>query len=172
MYFVDFDRTLFDYERFIAHVSSLPGGHTVAELPKEQRTAELERLLSEGVIAFAPGELYPFLFPDAADFLRAKENSAMIITFGNPDLQKAKVKSATHGIARVQTIYTGMVRKGEFLAPNIALYGPAPIYVDDLALELELMQEHCPNVRPFEIRRDGMEGDGRWPVVRTLSELP
>jgi hypothetical protein len=62
--------------------------------------------------------------------------------------------------------------KGEFLKHWPGYYGQEAIYADDRAYELEVMAGAFPAMRIFEMRRDGKEGDGRWPVIRTLHDLP
>ncbi|MBP6868936.1 MAG: hypothetical protein KBC16_02400 [Candidatus Pacebacteria bacterium] len=172
MYFVDFDRTLFDTERFFAYLSTLSFFKDVYENSNGDKASMVAHALQNPDFAFKKGELAPFLYEDAAAFLREKENSAMIITFGNPVFQKAKVVSAVDGIPRVQALYTGNVRKGEFIAPHLDMYGPTPTFIDDAPLELGILNEHCPTARLFEMRRDGGEGSGDYTVIRSLRELP
>ncbi len=172
MYFLDFDRTCFDTdngfypylrERFANEATNNLSNYALAELLQDRITA--------GTFTFSPGELSQFLYEDAARFLRDKENGVMIITYGLPALQRAKVESAIYGIPRISTIYTGDVRKGDFIAPHIGMYGNAPVFVDDAIVELEILSSACPNAVVHEMRRDGGEGDGRWPVLHSLSEL-
>ncbi len=137
----------------------------------EGRAEELFARVEDGSLSFAPGELSPFLFPDVAGFLRDKENTVTVITFGNKAFQKAKTDSAFHGIPRVSVMLTGDVRKGAFLAPHTHLHRDA-LLVDDAALELEGVTTLCPDIKPFQMSRYGGEGDGHWPVIRSLSELP
>lgn len=44
--------------------------------------------------------------------------------------------------------------------------------VDDSSGELALMETPHPQMKLYEMHRDGKEGDSRWPVVRSLAELP
>lgn len=169
-YFLDFDRTLFDTDAFIAYLKERPDIGALAEEEELTLAAALETRASEGTLAFAPGELSRFLYPDAASFLREKENAATIITFGNPKLQELKAKSALHGIPRMSVMYTGGVRKGTFLAPHTHLHEGA-IAVDDSPLELEVLAGSCEPIALYEIRRDGGRGDGRWPVLSSLQDL-
>lgn len=172
MYFIDFDRTLFDTEGFFKYVESHPAFKEVYERTQGDKQALVTHALQTPEFSFEKGELSPFLYEDAAGFLREKENSAMIITFGNPAFQKMKVESAVYGIPRVQTLYTGDVRKGEFIAPHLDMYGPTPTFIDDAPLELGILRECCPTARLFEMRRDGGEGSGDYTVIRSLRELP
>lgn len=172
MYFLDFDRTVFDTDAFYASLKDHPVLAPLYVHASEDRAQFVRETLSLDSFSFAPGELSRFVYEDAARFLRDKENGVMLITFGNPDFQKAKVESAIHGIPRIATMYTGDVRKGAFIQPHISMYGHAPVFVDDAPLELEILAERAPGAQLFEIRRDGAPGDGRWPVIRSLSELP
>ncbi|HWH16695.1 MAG TPA: hypothetical protein VNU25_03875 [Candidatus Paceibacterota bacterium] len=170
-YFLDFDRTIFDTDTFIRYLAERPD---IGELAREEEmtlAALLEERAKEGTLTFAPGELSQFLYPDAATFLREKENAVTIITFGNPTLQELKAKSALFGIPRMAVMYTGGIRKGEFLAPHTHLHEGA-VAVDDSPLELEFLASGCAPIALYEIRRDGGTGDGRWPVIRSLAELP
>lgn len=151
-YYLDFDRTIFDTDAFATYW--------------QQRSQDDGG--QDGV--FAPEELGRFLYPDAAQFLRDKENAVTIITFGEPAFQEAKIKSALHGIPRMSVMYTGEVRKGEFLAPHTHLHNDA-VLVDDSPEELAVLAHECPELLLREIRRDGEVGDGRWQVVRSLGEV-
>lgn len=172
MYFLDFDRTLFDTDAFIEHVKKHP---LVAGLSVASETAlasELHGFLEEKRMMFQEGELKQFLYGDVPEMLRHLGNEGCIITYGIPAFQKMKVKNATTGIPRISALYTGDMRKGEFMKDRIHAYGGSVIFVDDSVIELESMTEHCPTVKSYEIRRDGGTGDGRWPVIRSLDELP
>lgn len=172
MYFIDFDRTLFDTERFFAYLETHPKFRDVYKSAEGGKAGVVAHALTDPEFSFLKGELSEFLYEDGAAFLREKENSVMIITFGNPLFQKAKVLSAVDGIPRVQALYTGDVRKGTFIAPHLDMYGPTPTFVDDAPLELDILREECPTAKLFEMRRDGEEGCGRYPVIRSLRELP
>lgn len=172
MYFLDFDRTVFDTDAFYDSLTDHPVLAPLHSKAAGNRAQFVEEVLALETFAFAPGELSRFMYEDAARFLRDRENGVMLITFGNPQFQKTKVESAIYGIPRISTIYTGDVRKGAFIAPHIGMYGQGPVFVDDAPLELEILAERTPGAQLFEIRRDGGLGDGRWPVIRSLSELP
>ncbi len=172
VYLIDFDYTIFDSAAFIAHVLRRPETACLRDRPEEELARALDELSSEGALAFEPGELKPFVYPDVPEFLRSAGNEAVILTFGNPALQRMKVENALAGIPRVSAFYTGAVRKGEYMKDRIAAYGSSIAFADDRALELENMAAHCPHVRAFEMRRDGAPGDGRWPVIRSLEDLP
>lgn len=140
-YFIDFFGTAFDFDAYAA------SGKTLED------------------------DLSVFLHPDAARFLRDKENAAMIITSASKEEAGSLIRAALRGIPRIAVMHTEGVRKGEFLAPHIGMYGASPVFADDSVSELESMSRLVPTVRVFEVRRKG-EGDGRWPVIRSLQELP
>lgn len=166
-YYLDFDRTLFDTDTFKEWLWVREG---LTGMPPDERVAETHKRAEAGTLTFAPGELSRFVYQDAAAFLREKENSATVITYGNTALQEAKTKSAFQGIPRVSVMLTGFVRKGAFLAPHTHLHSGA-VLIDDAPSELEILASECPAIGLYEIRRDGMDGDGRWPVIRSLSDL-
>ena len=172
MYFLDFDRTTFDTDAFITYLKAHPIAGDLQGGTEQEYARALNDAVLEGTLSFSPGELSRFLYEDAGRFLRDKENGVMLITFGNPAFQKQKVESALYGIPRISTIYTGDVRKGDYLAPHIGMYGQSPVFVDDTVAELEIFSSKCPGARVFEMRRDGGAGDGRWPVITSLTELP
>lgn len=149
-YFLDFDRTIFDTDRF---------------------KSEYAEKLSTSDVAFEPGELSGYVFADAAQFLRDKENAVTIITFGERELQEKKVKSALYGIPRMSVMYTEEVRKGCFLEPHTHLHEGA-LLVDDSPEELAELEARCAKLALYEMRRDNASGDGRWPTIRSLAELP
>lgn len=171
IYFLDFDRTLFDPDAFVVHLIGREGGERLAKPTEEALRAATARFIESGGTTLAPGELRPFVYKDVPEFLRAFGNEAIILTFGDPTLQRRKVENALAGIPRISALYTGDMRKGEFMKDRIAAYGSSISFVDDRPIELESMATHCPQVRLFEMRRDGATGDGRWPVVRSLTEL-
>ncbi len=170
-YFLDFDRTLFDLDEFKKYVYTRPELATKKELLEANFAKTLGDLLRSEELNFEPGELTPFLYSDSAQFLRDKENAATIITFGDPELQKKKVQAALVGIPRLSVMYVGELRKGTFLAPHTHLHKNA-VLVDDSPLELEILAAEAPELQLYEMRRDGGVGDGRWPVIHSLSELP
>jgi hypothetical protein len=170
MYFLDFDRTTFDTDSFVTYLSTHPFAKNFKGLPELELARKLNEAVEAGELSFSPGELTPFLYEDAGQFLREKENGVMLITYGNPAFQRAKVESAIYGIPRISTIYTGEVRKGEYMAPHIGMYGATPTFVDDSVVELEILTQKCPGARVIEIRRDGKGGVGHWPVLQSLSD--
>ncbi len=172
MYFLDFDYTIFNSGAFIAHLLERPGTMHLRAHPEEELAGILNELSIKGDLAFEPDELKPFVYPDVPEFLRMAGNEAVILTFGNPALQRMKITNALAGIPRVSALYTDAVRKGEFMKDRIGMYGNSIVFVDDRAVELADMAAHCPQVRLFEMRRDDAPGDGRWPVIRSLIELP
>jgi len=146
-YYLDFDRTCFDTDAFVVYMQ---------EHAKN---------------VFEPGELSRFLYSDAASFLREKENAVTIITAGDRAFQEMKVKSALHGIPRMSVMYTEGQRKGDFLAPHTHLHIDA-LLVDDTPAELEAVALRCPDLLLYEMRRNEEGGDGRWPIIHALAELP
>ena len=170
-YYLDFDRTVFDTDSLYAYVEKREGKPIFEGVPKDRYAATLHRMTHEGKLAFAPGEVSQFMYPDAVQFLREKENAVTIITHGDLMFQEMKVKSALYGIPRMSVIYTGDMRKGEYLAPHTHLHEGA-IAVDDLPIELEGYTTHCAPMQLFEIRRNGASGDGRWSVISSLAEIP
>lgn len=189
MYFLDFDRVLFDTDAFNASLSGEPGCASFAQdLENVVGTSRDETLtggeerqrvwtkvgeaLRCGTLTFPPGALSRFVYPDALHALRSLENNAVVITYGDVELQRAKIESALAGIPRLTVLYTGQERKATYLSQWPGYYGTPAIAVDDRVAELELLAATHPSLQLFEMRRDQGPGDGRWPVIRTLAELP
>ena len=164
-YYLDFDRVVFDTDAFVVYMKE-----RVGEADTEMNM-RLSNLAEGGTLSFEPGELSRFVFPDAASFLREKENAVTIVTSGNRTLQEMKTKSALYGIPRMAVMYTDDALKGEYLAPHTHLHKDA-LVADDSPIELEALARECPELALYEVRRDGEERDGRWPGIRSLSELP
>ena len=165
MYFLDFDRTLFDTDAFCALAQTHPSA--------ADKTFSSNEMLELHALSLAAGpDPAQCLYVDVPEFLRALGNEAVIVTFGDPVLQRMKVEKALRGIPRITALYTGNELKGTFLASRAMSYGARSIFVDDRPLQLESVSEHCPAIRVYEMRRDGEAGDGRWPVVHSLTELP
>ena len=171
-YFLDFDRTLFDTDSFLVYLGERLEIAPLLSLSREERSRVLGEALTEGRITFAPGELSQFVYADVPEFLRAAGNEAVIVTYGDETIQKAKIESAFAGIPRISALYIGFTHKGEFLKERYLRYGSSPVFTDDLPSELEGVTAYCPSMKLYEMRRDGKEGDGRWPVIRSLSDLP
>jgi hypothetical protein len=170
-YYLDFDRTLFDTDSFKEYLAERAELAPLHALPEPELARELNRQALANELTFAAGELSRFLYPDAADFIRAHPENAVVVTFGNPALQRLKVENVLRGLPPIPTFYTGDTRKGDFLTTCTDL-DPDSVLVDDAPIELEILTATCPGIRGFEMRRDGGAGDGRWPVVRSLTELP
>ena len=170
-YFLDFDRVLFDVEAFISVLISRPELADLAEVPYEEFKLKVGDRIAEGTLAFAPGELAHFLYPDSVVFLTTHTDAHIITRGVSLPLQKAKVMSAFSGSPPVPVLFTHVMHKGPF----ILQHPPADTsfsFVDDELIELDLMHEAFPAAKIYEIRRDGKEGCGRYPVIRSLTGLP
>lgn len=171
-YFLDFDRTLFDTDSFKRYLASRDHDASITGEPEEDVARRLNELVRSGTLSFALGELAPFVYEDARLFLTAHADEVTIITFGNVEFQRIKVESALSQEYAAQSLYTGDVLKGDFLSSSPSYAGERAWYVDDRVHELERMQETCPQIVAYEMRRDGGEGDGRWSVLRSFNDLP
>lgn len=108
-------------------------------------------------------------YEDARAFLHAMGNEAILISRAE---SRDEIQTALSGIPRLTIILTHNKPKAEFLSEQSHLLAAQSLFVDDSPGELALMETLHPQVKLYEIRRDGKEGDGRWPVVRSLAELP
>jgi hypothetical protein len=189
MYFLDFDRALFDTD---AYNQGLPDEGGCAPFAETLRTAlkegrdetltgsterqEAWKLVSEaihsGALTFAPGYLSHFLYTDVPEFLREMGNEAIIVTYGEKERQRIKIESALAGVVRLTVLYTEHMSKASFLKVWPGYHGGPAIFVDDRVAELAELSTSFPKMKLFEMRRDGGAGDGRWPVIHSLAELP
>lgn len=148
--YLDFDRTLFDTERF-----------------KLSNSAEKE--------GFEYGELSNFLFSDVISFLvEYTKNKPEIITFAR-DRKWQEEKVLSSGIGQyVQSIHIVEGVKGEFLAlllENIPQSEPI-WFVDDDPTQLLSVREHCPHVVCVQMARYAEPKIENIPhYVADLSEL-
>lgn len=189
IYFLDFDRTLFDTDAYLHTLPNHPGCASFKEELEEVLSQKRDDTVSggeqrlevwnkvsdairSGEISFAPGELSHFLYADVSEFLRMMGNEAIIVTYGEPERQKIKIESALSHIVRRTVLYIDMKSKAEFLSTWPGYYGQEAVLVDDRPQELEALMNAFPALKLFEMRRDAREGDGRWPVLHTLSDLP
>jgi FMN phosphatase YigB (HAD superfamily) len=189
MYFLDFDRTLFDTDAYnrslldepgcadfrdeLAAILPLKRDNTVVPPPERERVwALISKAFESGALSFAPGYLSRFLYADVVETLRGLGNEALIITYGEATRQRLKIESALADVVRLTVLYTEDKPKVDFLAEWPGYYGSDAVLVDDRPAELGPLSEKFPNLRLFEMRRDGGAGDGRWPVIRSLTELP
>lgn len=169
--FLDFDRTLFDTDAFKEYLRTRDHTNRIIASDENGLARELDMRASAGALSFAPGELSPFVYADASEYLRLHGDEVVIVTFGNPALQKIKIASALEGMPRISVLYTGDEMKGPYLKDRCER-GASPFFVDDTPLQLESVARECPGLALYEMRRDGGAGDGRWPVVRSFRELP
>jgi hypothetical protein len=191
-YFLDFDRTLFDFDAFFLDLVEYPalagvreralevvkiprGVDSVHDEKRNKMWEEVHTLYSSGAFSFEDDALSRFVFPDAKAFLEKHGKNSIVITKGGLDLafQQGKVISSGVGTSVLRCEYVQRDdSKGELLSSLLREY-PAPyVFVDDFGKELESVAELCPEVSLYEIRRDGKPGSGEYAVIRSLAELP
>ncbi len=185
-YFFDFDRTVFDTESFKKAVAARPPfrevirqlGAAIVEFIGPTRSLSKRRIvartfgtyLSHGRFSFVPGELKDYLYPDAVDFFTKHGGDSVIVTYGVRAFITAKVTSALSHLTLCDVVYTHR-KKGMTIRQLCEGQEPPFYFIDDAHFQLESVSKICPNVQVIEIRRDGQEGDGRWPVIHTIDEL-
>lgn len=173
IYFLDFDRTLFDTPKFVEYLHTRDDTKEILHNVAYENVGEtLTPFLESEAVTFAPGELSEFIYSDVHEFLRIVGSEAVIVTYGRVLLQRVKIDSALFGIPRVSVRYTGTVQKGPFLQARIERYTGKKLFVDDKPDVLENICKYCPDVEVYEMRRDARDGDGRWNVISSLNELP
>jgi len=120
--------------------------------------------------ALRKGEADPadFVYPDAVQALKSLENNGIVITSASPKLVEAALKN----IPRLTFLSTEGASKASYLASWPGYYGQEAVFVDDRPDELASLSSAYPALKCIEIRRDGEEGEGRFKVIHSLSELP
>ncbi len=108
-----------------------------------------------------------FVYPDAVQALRSLENNGVVVTSAAEDF----VASALKHIPRLTILATAGMIKEAYLASWPGYYGQAAVFVDDSPDELVQLTEVHPALTGVEIRRDEKEGDGKFKVITSLSEL-
>ena len=156
-YFIDFDRTIFDTPAF------------KKELSFRKRT--LAVFFRHGRFIFLPDELRKFLYPEVEDFFAKHGHEITIVTYGVKMFITAKVAATLADFPVDAIVYTHK-KKGHVLRKLIAKEEGPYAFIDDMVFQLESVSKRCPTVKVFEMRRDGRAGDGRWPVVHSLNDLP
>ncbi|MBX9765540.1 hypothetical protein K2X83_02775 [Patescibacteria group bacterium] len=191
-YFLDFDRTIFDFDAFFIDLINVPALSSVKEqvlevikIPRgvdaahdEKRNKmweKLHALYSAGAFSFAPGTLTHFVFPDARAFLEKHGTDTVIVTKGGLDLSFQKGKVDASDVSRLARHCEYVMRttpKGEVMKSLVEKYPGPHVFVDDFSQELDSVATENPGVALYEIRRDGKPGSGRFPVISSLAELP
>ena len=189
VYFLDFDHTLFDTDRFF-HVDvqeRLLALGVDAELWRSTYDAvrlsgyTLEKHMA--VIARQPGrqlsphitqeiiaefsDLRRYLFPDAVSFLQSFDplhTHLAILSFGNPDWQRFKVRASGIEPFFQNLFFTGAeYSKADVVRSCAARYGEI-VAIDNHPGELDAIRDAVPSARTFLINR--------VPEEKVLAELP
>lgn len=171
-WFLDFDRTIFDTDRFIRYVRNNDSeNHSLGEGTIGKIWNERVEL---GELKFFHGELTPFLYEDALRFLKRHLGDCIIMTYNNFALQKAKIKSSFFKVImpEPEVLYTLKQRKGHFLEDIIGRFPMPYQFVDDSVEELALVAESCTYVDVYEMRRDGKVGVVDYPTLKSFDDLP
>ncbi len=191
-FFIDFDRTIFDFDAFIPTLVDEPGLATIRErllevvkIPRgfspehdQKRNAlwdEVHRLYVSGAFSFPERSLAQFVYPDAREFLEGRGKGSVIVTKGGFQLAFQKGKVEASGILDLVSHCEYVLRdtpKGEAIQKLLSQY-PAPYaFIDDFPKELQSVADLCPEVQLYEIRRDGKPGSGNFTVVSSFEDIP
>lgn len=169
---LDFDRTIFDTEAFIESVERRDptlGALSASSLPRNTKVSESVR---RGDLSFKRGELTRFLYPGVIGFLKDHRSDGLILlTWGNTDLQKAKVESADIEAYFTKIMYT-VEPKGVELKRSLPLPHPI-IFVDDDGIQLDSVAAETPEVVRVWMRRVEMRAapTALCMEVRSMEEL-
>lgn len=107
-------------------------------------------------------------YADAPEVLRALGNEAVIVTRDPEPFVRESLKE----VVRLTVLSVGGASKASYLKTWPGYTGAPAVFADDSPSELAELAEAFPAMKLFEVRRDGGTGDGRFPVIRTLAELP
>lgn len=190
-YFLDFDRTIFDTESFLPYLAGTPalshlrtsvhavlmkgrGQGLASDEDREELWKTINELYQNGNFTFQDGQLAPFVFPDAVQFLEENGKDCVVVTSAGLDnaFQKAKLKSSGVGaaVAHTEFVVAGHP-KGPAIQKLQTQYSGPYVFVDDLVSQIDSVAMVCPDVTNYEIRRDRAQGAGKYPVIQSLAEL-
>lgn len=185
-YFFDFDRTVFDTDSFKRAVAKRPGigdlfqqlGSAIKEAVSPTRSLSKRRIfsrtlgtfLSHGRFGFGALELKGYLYPDAVEFFQEHAKNCTIVTYGVRAFITAKVTNALTDVPLNDIVYTHQKKGRTIKRLCEGKEGPF-VFVDDAVFQLVSVARVCPQVTVIEVRRDNGKGDGRWPVIRSFTEL-
>ena len=170
-YFLDFDRTLFDTSAFLAYVVERDDLAAFRGKTEVEQTVLLNSLITAGTVCFRAGELERFFFPDAALFLRARSAESVVVTAGNPELQRAKCGNALAAFPGVRIFYADNEPKGPFIARLEEDFPKPWTFVDDKPGELASVGAAHPETQLFQMLRRDLAPHGAYPALRSFSEL-
>ncbi|MBP7741137.1 MAG: NAD(+)/NADH kinase [Candidatus Pacebacteria bacterium] len=185
-YFIDFDRTIFDTDRFKRDVAKRPPlktllsqvGEIVREFFSSTKTISRRRILSRsfgtyashGRFSFLPADLQQYLYPDVVPFLEKYGENCTVVTYGVRAFITAKVTTALSGYNLKNIVYTRR-KKGRTIRRLCKDETGPFMFIDDAVFQLVSVQAFCPFVEVREMRRGGGSGDGRWPVLHSLNDI-
>lgn len=186
IYFLDFDRTIFDTPAFKKFVGKQPtltqlfhqGKAVITELFSHSDSHSQRRIfekifgtfVSHGHLDLKHEDLKEFLYPDVTPFLEQHAQNTIIVTYGVRAFITAKVTAALTHFPLGNIVYTRRKKGRTIRRLCKGKEGPFT-YVDDAHFQLKSVHKYCPNVKIIEMRRDKQPGDGRWPVIHSLDEL-
>ncbi len=185
-YFIDFDRTIFDTDRFKRDIAKRPPFKTlliqIREIVREffdpNKTISGRRVLSRsfgtyashGRFSFLPADLEQYLYPDVVPFLEKHGQDCTVVTYGVRAFITAKVATALSGHTLKNIVYTHQKKGSTIRRLCKDVTGPY-MFIDDAVFQLVSVQAFCPFVEVREMRRDRGRGDGRWPVLHSLNDI-
>ncbi|MBI3573837.1 hypothetical protein HY090_02195 [Candidatus Kaiserbacteria bacterium] len=170
-YFLDFDRTLFDTSAFLAYLIKRENRTDIYDSSETDMATAFNAAAAAGLLSFVPGELAQFMFPDAEAFLDVHQRESVVVTFGNPALQRAKLENVFSSRPELNIVYTGEERKGPFILRLMKEY-PAPYsFFDDKPVELASVGSVSSDIALYEVRRDAAVGSGSYLVLHSFEDL-
>lgn len=194
VYFIDFDHTLFDTDRFFrvdlknfllgymlseefwdkSYQTARTDGYTVEKhIDEAQKLGKLnmEAEKIKQILKEEFSDLKKYLYPDVVKFLeKIKKDGAIIylISFGNPVWQDYKLKAS--GIYQYfdDLFYTG--DEGVKVDKILEFHDKFDeiIYIDDREQEIDLVKEKIPKVRTYLINR---KNTGNKTAIKSLKEV-
>jgi len=178
--FADFDRTIFDHDRFVREtLLADPQIGIYVNRAQAASSGSFERIRAwrelgdaylDGSVTLPDRDLSAYVFDDAAQFIKRHGADFIIVTFGHAAFQRYKVEHALWTLSWRETVYVETGDKGIHIAARIAEGEPA-VFVDDAPEQLASVREHCPWVSLYEMRRDGREGNGAHEAVCNFTDL-
>lgn len=182
IYFLDFDRTLFNFDSFIEKViekypeiksdiesiAMFPSGAPERQVVWDK----VFELIQRRALSLSDEEFAACLFEDVLPFAEKHSKDIVIATSGNPEFQEYKLQKTLSQYAFQDILICDVnSRKGDMIHTWLGDNKPPAVFVDDSQKHLKSVSEKCPWISVLEMRRDTQSGSGEFPVVHALKNV-
>lgn len=186
-YFLDFDRTLLDFDGYLGHLLTVPAfsqfhadirAYRDRVLPRPEVLAlsvAIDEWYAHGGYQFSPGELVPHIYPDVLPFLSVHGNETYIVTSGGVEISYHQGRIECTGLHTLVRDVLYVRGRDEGKGPVIQQHTENAdfVFVDDKESQLDSVAELFPSAKCYHIARaEHSHRSDRYPVIASLTELP